>query len=197
MSIEKLLDFVVNSVRNEKNREWERLKEGEDVTRWTTPNTFWVYKPAGDLVEPSRKKAEHHRLREKHYTQKLEEAEKELREKGVSIELFDPTTNTYQHVPAGSIASGAIGMGWLNQQTGGALVAPNAAQLQSLAGSLPQFQPRVDQRLADNAKNAKMKMLEHREKAFAYEKFARAFALDSERKVRLTVEDIHYFGLGD
>ena len=57
------------------------------------------------------------------------------------------------------------------------------------------FQPRVDQKLMDAVKNAKAKMLEHRDKAWQYEKYARAFALSPDTRMRLSVEEVYYFGL--
>jgi hypothetical protein len=163
--MKELLDFVVNAVKAEERR----ARESEDETKPVAPTLFFVTVLAGILVEPSRKKAERHRERERDWIKKLEDAEKELREKGVSVEVYDQNAGTYLNTAI--LASGAIG-----------------AQTQM-------FQPRVDQKLLDNVKHAKAKMLEHRSKAEQYEKYARAFALDKERKVRLSVEDIHYFGL--
>ena len=79
----------------------------------------------------------------------------------------------------GAIASGALGnagFGNVQQQ---------------------QFQPRIDQKLLDEVKNSKGKMLEHRGKAEQYEKYARAFKIDPERLIKLTIEDIYYFRIGD
>lgn len=46
-------------------------------------------------------------------------------------------------------------------------------------------------------KNAKGKMMEHRGKAEQFEKYARAFKLGPKRLLKLTIEEIHYFRLGE
>ena len=194
MSVEAILKFVVESVKAEAARAREKEREAEDPTRPVTPNGWWAVVEAGTLVEPARKKGTHHRSREEHYTAKLEEAEKELREKGVSVDVFDSNTGSYLSVPYGHIASGAIGSGQI-----GSIGSFCSGAMPSLTGSLNPnqhtFQPRLDQRLLDVVKNMKNKMLDHRSKADQYEKYVRAYALDPTRKVRLTVEDVHYFGL--
>ena len=47
----------------------------------------------------------------------------------------------------------------------------------------------------DCVKNAKSKMMDHRTKAEGYERLARAFAINPNFTVRLTVDDINYFRL--
>jgi hypothetical protein len=169
MSIEKLLNFVVESVRRDEAYKAEKAREIEVPNRPVPPSAFWSDVPAGRLIEPSRKNGEYHREREKWWTNKLEDAEIKLKEEGVSIQVYDSAAGTYDY---SNICSGAI--------TGGAT---------------QNFQPRVDQKMLDNVKNAKSKMLEHRGKAEQYEKYARAFAVGPDRLIRLTVEDIHYFRL--
>ena len=44
--------------------------------------------------------------------------------------------------------------------------------------------------------HAKKKMLEHRGKAEAYERYARAYACATETVIRLSIDDINFFGLG-
>lgn len=155
-----------------KNTE-EKLKQDKEdkEAKGMSLGGFRFPKLAKDLVEPARLRAEHHRAREKHYVEELAVAEKELREKGVSVEVFDQATSTYMN-QANIIASGNI-------QTHSAV-----------------FQPRIDQRLLDSVKNAKSKMLSHRSSAEQYEKYARAFACcPLGAKVDLGVEDVHYFKL--
>ena len=167
MVSDKLLEFIISSVRKE---EEQKYRKEDDLARSRPCNQFWCDVKAGTLVDPSNTKAKHHREREKHYITKLEETEKELREKGVSIEAFDQQSHTY-HQFQGSIASGAVSSHSMG------------------------FQPRVDQKLMDNVTNAKSKMLEHRDKAEKYEKYAKAFSFNPDFLVRLSVEDVHYFGL--
>lgn len=163
---DKIFDFVINLVREEERRK----TEDKDSKRAINPALFYVERQAGSLVLPCEEKAKHHREREKVYTEKLEEAEKELREKGVTVEAFDPSTGSYLNF-SNALASGNV------------------------TGVQQNFQPRVDQRMADEVRNAKTKMLEHRGKAWQYEKYAAAFSLDGEKLIRLTVEDVFYFGL--
>lgn len=173
---DKLLEFVVNSVRQEEKVKQDKFEElrSRDISIPRDKADFWAEKRAGDLVEPSKKRALRHRESEKEYTTKLEEAEKELKEKGISVEVYDSVSQTYQSY--GNIVSGAF---------------------TNVPPSQQNFQPRVDQKLMDAVKNAKSKMLEHREWAKTYEKYARAFALNPDFMVKLSVEDIHYFRLGD
>lgn len=171
MSFDKILDFVVNAVRSEERAKYEKQAEAEAPTKPIYMNHFYVVKRAGELVKPSKTKAEHHREREKHYIDKLAEAEKELREKGVSVEAYDPTQNAYLQGSMQNVTSGAM----TNVNT--------------------QFQPRIDQTLLDNVKTTKNKMLEHRSAAEQAEKWARAFSQAPEKEIRLSVEDIHYFRL--
>lgn len=165
-----ILDYIISLVKREQDRQYLDSQEALLGTRPVVPSGFFVVVRAGALIEPAKKKVEQHRAREQHYTERLAEAEKELREKGVSVELFDLNTGTYREF-SGSVCSGNISVPTQN------------------------FQPRIDQKLMDNVKNAKNKMMEHRDKAMGYEKYARAFSQAKEREIRLTVEDIHYFGL--
>lgn len=175
----ELLDFIVNSVRGEektKQNDADRLRverESQDFTIPRTIGAFWAVKKSGELIAPCRTKAIHHREREKYYTTRLEECEKELKEKGVSVDVYDTNTGTYLNTQ-NIICSGAI--------TG---------------GQTQQFQPRIDQKLLDAVKNAKSRMLDHRDKAVQYEKYARAFTMNPEFTVRLDVEQVTYFGLGE
>lgn len=171
MMTDKIFDFVVNSVRTEERQKQREIDRANEKTEPICKERFWLDREAGTLIESCKKKAERHREREKHYITKLEEAEKDLKENGVSIEAYDQMAGIYVPHVSGSICSGTI----QNRGTN--------------------FQPRVDQRLVDNVNSAKSKMLEHREKAVQYEKYARAFALDPKRLIRLTVEDVTYFGL--
>jgi hypothetical protein len=170
MDISKIFDFVVEAVRKEEREKNRVREEQESRTRPLVPSQFWIVVQAESLVGPSKKKAIHHREREKVWIEKLQEAEKDLREKGVSIEVFDQQSQTFSNF-SGSLVSGAIG---------------STAQ---------NFQPRVDQKYMDAVKNAKEKMLFHRNKAVDYERYAIAFPLDPLREIKLTICDIDYFGL--
>jgi hypothetical protein len=166
---DKLLDFVVSSVRREEQDKFAKINEKWDESRPVNLHEFWVDVLANDLIAPCRKKALAHRDREQVWTKKLEEAEKKLREEGVDLEVYDSATNihnAYQMLSSGSIS--------------------NAGQT---------FQPRVDQALLGAVKHAKNKMLDHRTKAEGYEKYARVFSLGRQRYVRLTADNIEYFGL--
>ncbi len=169
---DKMLEFVINSVRAEEAQKQKTKDEAAEPTKPLSPAQFYVHKKAGDLVENCKRKGTHYREREKEFTKKLEESEKELREKGVTMDAYNTSTGTYQQFQnTQTLASGSI------------------------QGPQVTFQPRIDQRLMDNVKNSKDKMLEYRDKAAQYEKYARAFACDRERLLRLTTEDITYFGL--
>lgn len=163
---DKVFDFVVNAVRQQEMVRYEDERSKDPVP----PCSFTVTRPAGELVQSCRVKVAHHREREKHYITKLEEAEKKLRDEGVSMDVFDSSTGTfmgYQHV-----ASGNLGIPQQN------------------------FQPRIDQGMLDSVKNNKNKMLEHRGKAEDYDRYARAFTCGPEQLVKLSVADVTYFGLG-
>lgn len=174
----ELLDFVVNAVRSEEKTKQEKLderrreQESQDLTIPRTLGAFWAICKTGDLIEPCRRNATHHREREKYHAGKLEEAEKELREKGISLDVYDSNTGTYMNSP-NVVCSGAI-TGVASQQ----------------------FQPRVDQKLLDNVKNSKAKMLEHREAATQFEQYVSAFSINPDFTLRLSVRDISYFRLG-
>lgn len=184
---DKMLDFIVKAVEEREQRKREKEKEAEEGIKPLIKDFFRVDVKTGTLVDPCKTKAIKHRERETHWMKKLEVAEKELREKGISVEVFDNATGTFMNFA--SVASGTLRS--LNETTGGALVSP----LLNYANSTQSFQPRIDQKLLDTVKNAKGKMLEHRGKKEQYEKYARAFSLDCERLIRLGVEDVTYFGL--
>ena len=169
---DKLLDFVINSVRAEEKAKQDKLQEQQSLDhKIARPvGQFFATMTAWSLIEPCKKKAAHHREREQAWTKKLEEAEAELREKGISLDVYDSTTGTYLN--NNMVASGLI-TGVANQQ----------------------FQPRVDQKLMDGVRSCKQKMLDHREKAIFFEKHARAFAINPDFTVKLTIEDCHTYGL--
>lgn len=171
MFSDKIFDFIVNSIRSEEQNKQREIQRANEKTDPLPKERFWLDREAGSLVDPSKKKAEKHREREKHYISELEKAEKDLKENGVSIEAYDQANRIYVPGASGGICSGAI------------------------SNVVTNYQPRVDQRLVDNVNSAKSKMLEHRGKAEMYEKYARAFALDPKRLIRLTVEDVAYFGI--
>ena len=169
--VEKVFDFVVSKAKQEVYDQYQRDDELGTRKRAFAPTAFSILKQAHELIEPCVVKALHHRSREEYYTEQLEEAEVELREKGISVEVYDQSTQSYFN--PGHICSGNI--------TG---------------GMTQNFQPRVDQKLLDAVKYNKSKMLEHRGKAESYEKYRSAFACGLQSWVRLTIEDIHFFGLG-
>lgn len=174
-TFEKFLETVLATyVKKVEEDALDRKKENPDAV---APNWFRVEKKAGELVEASRKQGIHHRERELFYTEELEKAEKDLRENGVSMELYDPTKGTFLQAVSnsGSLCSGSIG---------------NYGN-----GNTQAFQPRVDQVKLDKVKTMKEKMLEHRGKAEQYEKYARAYALAPDTKILLGIEDVHYFRL--
>jgi hypothetical protein len=74
---------------------------------------------------------------------------------------------------------------------------PPYANIASAPSNLPKFQPKVDQDMLNRVERAKNKMLEHRGKAERYEQLACAFAVNPDFTVKLSVEDITYFGLGE
>lgn len=191
---DKLLDFVVNAVKYENKVQNEKAEElrREDLTIPRDKEAFWATRKAGDLIGVCKDKARRHRERERYYTKKLAESEKELMEKGISMEVYDASTGTYvtqnySNSPQGreafaSIASGAISL------TG--MTGVGNAQSQ-------QFQPRVDQKMLDRVKNNKNKMLEHRAKAEQFEKYAKAFTVNPDFTLRLSMDDVAHFGLAD
>ena len=177
MSLEKIFDFIVNTVRKEEQR------KQEDAAPFKAKKLceFKAERKARQLILPAQELAIHHREREKHYTTALEEAEKDFKENGVTVEVYDPKTGmsvSAEH--AGAVSSGAIQGG-------------NISYGNFTGGNMPKFQPRVNQDLLDKVERSKSKMLEHRNKAEQYEKYARAFACNPEMLIELTVEDIHYF----
>lgn len=132
---------------------------------------FRVVREARFLVGPAKKNAAHHREREKHYCGELEKAEVKLRTDGVTVKVWDPSKGYNLQTPSGGIGSGAIG------NTGA------------------QFQAQMDQGMMDAVRNAKDKMIEHRQEAEKFEKYARAFACAPTTTIELTVEDVHLFKL--
>lgn len=162
-------------------REQEKSRKGE---LYQPLVSFRVNKLAKDLIEPARRKAAHHRAREAFYTSELEKSEKELREKGITVEVKDPTTGL---MVAKSICSGSI--------SAGGLEAFNQYGNMTTPGNLPKFEPRFDSTLLSIVEKHKTKMLEHRDKTLKYDKWARAFACSPETKVELTVEDVWFFEL--
>lgn len=175
---EKILEFVVNAVTKDLTTKF--TKEREDYNKSiefkdpVNASSLRVVVSAKQLIEPCKAKAKRRRESEAEWTKKLEEAEKELREKGVSVELVDHTgtINVYQNI----LASGCISPGYTGQQQN--------------------FQPQVDQKLLGAVKTAKAKMLEKRGEAVQYEKYARAFSVAPDRPIILSVDDVSYFGLG-
>lgn len=165
---DKIFEFLVNSIRQQ---EVEKLRQADNPRNAITPQLFKVDKQARELIKPCERCALHHRTRETHYIRKLEEAETKLRAEGVSVDVFDSTTGTYMN-PANAICSGNV-TGALTQQ----------------------FQPRIDQRMLDDVKNAKAKMLEHRGKAEQYEQYLRAFRQAPQQWLRLNINDITFFRL--
>jgi hypothetical protein len=159
MSVERLVNLMTEFLVSE-----ERKNKPCGLGNFTFERT------ARQLVGPATERAVHHRKREDHYTVELEKAERELREKGVTVEVYDQGTGTSLSY-SNSICSGNV------------------------TGMQQNFQPKIDQRLLDLVKNAKNKMLEHRSNAERYEKFSRAFACAPDTKVTLTVEDAHFFRL--
>lgn len=130
---------------------------------------FRIIRKAGDLIKPCQQRAAHHRDREKFYTGELEKAEKKLRDEGVSVDVTDMATGiSYGHT--GTVVSGAM------------------------VGT-SQLQAKIDQTLLDAVKRAKSSMIDHREKAEKYEKFARAFGCCPGLEVELTVDEVHFFRL--
>lgn len=172
MMLEKLIDGMLVATRDAERRSREDEEKNKNLF---SPGQLVLERDARSLAVPAKKCAMHHRERETYYTKSLENAEKELREKGVSMEVYDQSLGAYlnaaQHVASGNITS--------NQ-------------------TMTSFQPRIDQALLDKVKVAKQKMLEHREEAKRYEEYARAFWLADEGiKVKLTVHDVTYFRLVD
>lgn len=170
-----ILDYVVSTSKAEECRrlqdDWATEKKGYPYTQ------FFVDLKAGDLVDPCTKLTKYHRSRQGHYTKQLENAEKVLKEIGLSMEVVDPRTG-FSLVESGAIYSGDI-------------YSPTQPSY------APKFQPKVNQELLGNVERAKTKMLDHGTKADNYEKLARAFKINPEFVVRLNTEDIHFFRLGE
>jgi hypothetical protein len=158
MSLDKIINHIIETCQKEERR-----------TKAMRLSEFKFERSARDLIEPSKRCAEYHRSREEHYTKELENAERNLKENGISVEVYDSRSNTYYGC-TGSIVSGAM------------------------AGT-SMLQPRVDQKCMDAVKNAKEKMIEHRDLATKYEKYIRAFTCAPESKIELGVEDVNFFRL--
>ena len=163
MSLDKLVDFMIEAAKKEYQAEPNPVSLG----------LFYIEVKARQLVKPSKDLAKHHRQREKHYTKMLEAAEKELRQKGVAVDVVDQFGSVM--AAYGIIGSGAIGSGSLS---GGA-----------------KFQPKINQDMLDKVQRAKAKMVEHRDSACQYEKYARAFACAPDKVVKLSVGEVDYFKL--
>lgn len=88
MSLDKLVENMIETVRNEERR-----------NKAMPLNNFKFERDAKALIEPAKNCAAHHRKREKHYMSVLDDAEKVLREKGVTIEAVNNS---------GSLASGSM-----------------------------------------------------------------------------------------
>ena len=167
MSVDRFVDFLIEKVREEERRDKPR-----------SLSSFSFDRSAKSLIKPAQERARHHRTREEYYTRELEYAEKNLREKGISMEVIDP--NTGFGYGSGSVCSGAISVG----------------NTTNYPTSLPKFQPKINQDMLGAVERAKTKMLEHRGRAEGYEKYARAFlCCPPDMKVLLTVEDIFFFRL--
>ena len=137
---------------------------------------FSFVRKAGDLVNPAKERAKHHREREQDYTKQLEAAEQELRSKGISMEIIDQATGFA--IP-GIIASGSV--------VGGSQTGSNY--------QTPKFTPKINLDMLGEVEKAKTKMLEHRRDADKFDKYARAFSCSPETEVILSVEDVHDFRL--
>lgn len=175
-----LLKFVIDSVRAEEKAKQEKIdKEKDEINDPTVPrptSQFWAICMAQDLILPCERKARHHRQREQYWCKQLEEAEKELKEKGIQLDVYDSRSSTYVG-SVGSVCSGALLSG-------------------SIGSPTQSFQPRVDQKLLDNVKNCKNKLIEHRDKAMEYERLATGYSYNPMFTFRLTVKEIEYYGLG-
>jgi len=159
IGLEALVNRLLNEATNGSEKERLRLHH------------FSVIKKAKELIAPCRKQMDHHREREKFYTTELENSEKELREKGVNMEAFDPNKGygtPFSNMP---IASGNV----------------------SNAGVI--FRPQIDQRLMDVVNRNKSKMLEHRDEAVKFEKYLMAFSCNPNETLRLDVNEIWMFKL--
>jgi hypothetical protein len=163
MGLDEIVKYIVEAAKKEERRD-----------KPVHIGNFLVTVKAKDLIVPSKNRSRHHREREQFYTKELEIAERNLREKGVSLEYYDEIKG--YHV---SVTSGAIGSGSLS------------------AASKQAFQPKIDQTLMDNVKRAKEKMLEHRGAADGFDQYIRAFSLNQEQEIVLTPADVKYFNLGE
>ena len=208
MMTDKMLDFIISSVRAEETEKRRAQDEQDRKNRECAikAGSFTVDRPAGDLIGPCQTKMEYHQSRVKFYGEKLGEAEKELRENGIKMEMIDPVTGTRQVVsytpPTNVILSGNIGSGSVGHFHGssgcvssGGLSWNNAYQ-NSYNQPNALFQPRIDPVMLEAVNSARSKMQEHQTKAIQYSKYAAAFSLDPVRKINLGIEDVHYFGLG-
>lgn len=158
MDLNNIVQFMIQSAVNE-----ERRSLPQPVS------CFKIERKAASLIDAAKKRAVHHRDREQFYTKQLELAEQALREKGITIDVFDAVGTGMGY--AGIIASGNV---------------PSQSS---------QFQPRIDPVFMDAVKRNKAKMVDHRSFAECYEKNARAFACGPDVVVTLTTEDIYYYRL--
>lgn len=157
MSLDRLVDFMIEAAENEKNK-----------NKAMSICDFRFERRTKELIVPSKSCARHHRKRETFYMESLENAEKELREKGVSVEVVEQGLAPYM----GNVISGSM-------------VTPTS-----------NFAPKIDQKLLEAVKLAKTKVIEHRNKAERYEKLARAFTCcPPDATLELSVEDVDFFRL--
>lgn len=85
-----MLDKLVDSMLLATKDAERRLREEEERNKKIfSPSQLYLEKEASSLAPSCKKCAIHHREREAHYVTELENAEKELREKGVSMEMYD------------------------------------------------------------------------------------------------------------
>lgn len=174
MSLDKILNFVVEAARREERR--------VNPPEAKQPAYFAFTRKARDLVGAAKGREKHHRERETHYTGLLEIAETKLRAEGLTVEVIDPSTGFAMNVGSGSIGSGQINFG-------GSASPPSHS-------SMPKFQAKINQDLLGIVEKAKTKMLEHRAAALKFGKYARAFACcPPDHEVLLSVEDVHEFQL--
>lgn len=167
------MDRIINLILAGYEAELKRRDKNEDRMY---PATFQIEILAGKLVGPTRRRFEHHKARESHYQEQLNEAEKELREKGVSIEVTeDPQRpGTYNICVSGSMGG-----------------------QQSLAGSEnAKLQAVLDPKLLEAVKKAKGKVIHHLKEKTFFENQLRAFRLaPPDLKLTLTTTDIDRYKL--
>lgn len=153
----KVLEFIVNAVRRE---------ERDRADAVPTVHGLSVKKSVGELIAPTRKCVQHHRQREMYWIGKLTEAEKKLREDGVTVE-YD-ANGQY----ANSLISG------------------------SMYGPSGELTAKIDNQLLDVVKRAKASVLSHRTSAEGYERHLQMFlCCDPATIISLAATDVAYFRL--